>query len=221
MHLTAGKNILKAAIISLGNYSYLSLPKYGQLVPGHCVIVPMNHCISLRQTEENVWEEICKFKIYLQKMFSANGLEAVFMETAFRFKKQYHTYLECIPLPKKLAEDAPFYFTKEMADSGSKWSSNPSVTKCKEKGLRRSIPEHFEYFYVEFATGDAFAHVIDKRFDASFGREIICGILDLPFGKNVRKRVLDAAKATELLRSFLPMWKAYDFTQYLEGGEFE
>ena len=214
------KNAFKGSLISLGEYSYLSLPQYGQLVPGHCLIVPMNHCISLRTVEENVYEEIEKFKKYLQRMFFDNDLEAVFIETAIRFKKQYHTYIECIPLPKDIAEDAPFYFQKELNDSGSKWSANPKIVKCREKGLRRSIPENFEYFYVEFATGDSFAHVIEDKFPSDFGREIICGILDLPYGKNIRKRVMNLEQATSLLRSFLPMWKAYDFTQYLEGGEY-
>ena len=176
----------------------------------------------MRKAEEEVWDELQQFKKFLQRMYADNGLEAVFMETARQFKKQRHTMVECIPLPKELAEDAPFYFSKEMTDSGSQWSSNPKLIHCREKGLRRSIPDNFEYFYVEFATGDAFAHVIEgKKFKSSFGREIVCGILDLPYGKKIRKRILSPPELQQMVRSFLNMWKPYDFTQYLDGGEYD
>ncbi len=43
-------------------------------------------------------------------MFASLGQGVVFMEIVLDLKKQRHTFLECIPLEKQLAKQAPLYF---------------------------------------------------------------------------------------------------------------
>jgi hypothetical protein len=43
-------------------------------------------------------------------MFYAQGRDVVFIETAMQFKKQYHTFVECVPLPKDFDLDPAIYF---------------------------------------------------------------------------------------------------------------
>jgi hypothetical protein len=43
-------------------------------------------------------------------MFESFGRSVVFIETAFHFQKQRHTYIDCIPLPSELAQDVSLYF---------------------------------------------------------------------------------------------------------------
>src|SRR3990167_2303023 len=93
-----GTKINKRLLISIGDYNYLSLPQFGQLVPGHCIIVPFSHSLSLRTCDENTYEEIQLFKKYLVRMYKSHNMEPVFFESAINFRKQYHTYLECVPL---------------------------------------------------------------------------------------------------------------------------
>ena len=41
--------------VAYGNLAYLMLPMAGRLVPGHCIIAPVNHCASSRAADEDVW----------------------------------------------------------------------------------------------------------------------------------------------------------------------
>ncbi len=40
-------------------------------MPGHCLIVPVEHVASARQVDEHVWTEIRNFKKCLLQMFMA------------------------------------------------------------------------------------------------------------------------------------------------------
>jgi hypothetical protein len=50
------------------------------------------------------------FRKYLSRMYSNSGSGVLFLETVMELKKQRHTYLDCIPLPKQLANQAKAYF---------------------------------------------------------------------------------------------------------------
>ena len=43
-------------------------------------------------------------------MCAAQNKGALFMECALNFKKQRHTFIDCIPLPWELCDEAPMYF---------------------------------------------------------------------------------------------------------------
>lgn len=51
-------NLDRSLILSIGNFSYLALPKRGSLTPDHCLIIPMEHITSLNAADEGVSEEI-------------------------------------------------------------------------------------------------------------------------------------------------------------------
>lgn len=46
----------------------------------------------------------------LIQMFAEEDLGVIFMETVINIMKNYHTVIECIPIPWDLAQDAPAYF---------------------------------------------------------------------------------------------------------------
>lgn len=46
----------------------------------------------------------------LMRMFADRDQGVVFYETVLSFKQQRHTYIEAVPLPWDLYEDAPAYF---------------------------------------------------------------------------------------------------------------
>ena len=47
-----------AAIVALGQKTYLSCTLTEELVPGHCLIVPQQHCMSTLELDDEDWEEI-------------------------------------------------------------------------------------------------------------------------------------------------------------------
>ncbi|PNX86767.1 cwf19-like protein 2-like, partial [Trifolium pratense] len=71
-------------VVSIANFTYLMLPQRQPLVPGHCCILPIHQ-----------------------------DKEAVFLETVMGLAQQRrHCMIECIPLPKDIAKEAPLYFKK-------------------------------------------------------------------------------------------------------------
>lgn len=69
------------------------------------------HVPSTRSVDDYVWEEIRNFKKCLIMMFGEQDKDVVFLETVMGLAKQRrHCMIECIPLPRELAEEAPHYF---------------------------------------------------------------------------------------------------------------
>jgi len=60
-----------------------------------------------------VWGEIRNFKKCLIMMFAKQDKEVVFLETVMGLAQQRrHCMVECIPVPKDIAKEAPLYFKK-------------------------------------------------------------------------------------------------------------
>ena len=62
--------------VQVSDIGYLSLVqscRRGCLVPGHCLIVPMDHVASCRLADEQVWTEMRNFKKCLVQMYAAEA----------------------------------------------------------------------------------------------------------------------------------------------------
>ncbi|XP_057446194.1 uncharacterized protein LOC130738264 [Lotus japonicus] len=169
-------------IVSIANWTYLMLPQWQLVVPGHCCILPIHHESATRSVDDNVWVEIRNFKKSLITMFAKQGKEVVFLETLLGLAEQRrHCMIECIPLPQHIAKQAPLFFKKAIDEADDEWSQHNAkkLIDTSQKGLRNSIPEHFPYFHVEFGLNKGFVHVIDdeKLFKRSFGLNVIRGLL--------------------------------------------
>jgi hypothetical protein len=53
----------KAPIIAMGTRVYLSCTLSEELVPGHCLIVPIQHHLNMLEGDDDVWDEVrvCSF----------------------------------------------------------------------------------------------------------------------------------------------------------------
>jgi len=72
----------------------------------------LQHDSSARNVDNNVWEEIRNLNKCLM-MFSKQEKDLVFLETVISLSKQRrHCFIECIPLPREIARQAPLYFKK-------------------------------------------------------------------------------------------------------------
>lgn len=117
----------QCAMISLATQTYLALPLVQELVPGHCLIVPLQHVTSMLECDDDVWDEVrvrdktClhsarmlnlkqNFQKCLIRMFNEQGCGVIFMETAMNFRRHRHTVIEAIPVPYEVYEESPAYF---------------------------------------------------------------------------------------------------------------
>ena len=130
-----------------------------------------------------------------------------------------HGFVECVPIPSRVAANAPMFFKKAIDESESEWSTHAGkrcLSTAPPKGLRQSIPESFPYFHVEFNMRGGFAHVVDDetRWNGDFGRDVLVGLLGLPT-ENAKKRALAPAVLKREMDAFLDAWEPVDWTKQL------
>uniref|UniRef100_A0A6N2MSN5 Cwf19-like C-terminal domain-containing protein n=1 Tax=Salix viminalis TaxID=40686 RepID=A0A6N2MSN5_SALVM len=211
----------KHLVVSIANFTYLMLPQGQPIAPGHCCILPMQHDSSSRNVDNNVWDEIRNFKKCLIMMFSKQEKELVFLETVINLSQQRrHCLIECIPLPREIAKQAPLYFKKAIDEAEDEWSQHNAkkLIDTSEKGLRGSIPKDFPYFHVEFGLSKGFVHVIDdeKNFNTNLGLNVIRGMLQLPEEDMYRRRRHESVEVQKLaVAKFAQDWEPFDWTKQL------
>ncbi|XP_052199215.1 uncharacterized protein LOC127806162 [Diospyros lotus] len=209
-------------VVAIGNFTYLSLPHWQCIVPGHCCILTLQHESATRSVDNNVWDEIRNFKKCLIMMFAKQEKDLVFLETVMGLAQQRrHCLVECIPLPQDIAKQAPLYFKKAIDEAEDEWSQHNAkkLINTSEKGLRGSIPKDFPYFHVEFGLDKGFVHVIDdeKQFQSNFGLNVIRGMLRLPEEDMFSRRKRDSLETQkQAVSSFARDWEPFDWTKQLD-----
>ncbi|KAF8660676.1 hypothetical protein HU200_057502 [Digitaria exilis] len=213
----------KHLVIAIGNFTYLMLPQFEPVVPGHCIILPLQHESSTRTVDQNVWGEIRNFKKCLLKMFAQQDKDVVFMETVISLARQRrHCMIECIPVPSDVSSNAPMYFKKAIDEAEEEWTQHEMkkvIPTSASRNLRQAIPENFAYFHVEFGLDRGFVHVIDdeSKFSAGFGLNIIRGMLQLPEEDMHRRRRHESMdNQKQAVASFKKDWEPFDWTKQLD-----
>ncbi|KAK8495827.1 hypothetical protein V6N13_026302 [Hibiscus sabdariffa] len=212
----------KHLVVAIANFTYLMLPLWQPVVPGHCCILPMQHELATRTIDNNVWDEIRNFKKCLTMMFAKQDKELVFLETVMGLAQQRrHCMIECIPVPRRIAKQAPVYFKKAIDEAEDEWSQHNAkkLIDTSEKGLRGSIPKYFPYFHVEFGLNKGFVHVIDdeSQFKSSFGLNVIRGMLHLAEEDMYRHRRHQSVEdQKQAATNFAREWEPFDWTKQLD-----
>ncbi|XP_021864406.2 uncharacterized protein [Spinacia oleracea] len=142
-------------------------------------------------------------------MAARQDKEMIFLETVHSLaQQQRHCLIECIPLPKDIAKEAPLYFKKAIDEAEDEWSQHNAkkLIDTSQKGLRACIPKNFPYFHVEFGLNKGFVHVIDDetQFKSSFGLNVIRGMLQSQDENMYRRRQNESVDAQkEAVASFV------------------
>ena len=132
------------------------------LVPGHYRISPRDHVNSMTQADENQYEEVRLIENCLRRMITKAGMGCIMMETVrsavlspvtynpqtnLNFTQvlrsgddsHHHTYIDFIPVPKRVEQDAPLYFKQALMDSDEQWSQHKKIFETTKRGLRRCV----------------------------------------------------------------------------------
>ncbi|TKV91439.1 hypothetical protein SEVIR_9G096700v4 [Setaria viridis] len=213
----------KHLVVAIGNFTYLMLPQFEPVVPGHCILLPLQHESATRTVDQNVWGEIRNFKKCLLKMFAQQDKDVVFMETVISLARQRrHCMIECIPVPCDVSSNAPMYFKKAIDEAEEEWTQHEMkkvIPTSASRNLRQAIPENFAYFHVEFGLDRGFVHVIDdeSKFSAGFGLNVIRGMLQLPEEDMHRRRRHESMdNQKQAVASFMKDWEPFDWTKQLD-----
>ncbi|GAA5902277.1 uncharacterized protein JCM6883_001353 [Sporobolomyces salmoneus] len=238
-----------APTVALGTRAYLSLMETEELVPGHCRIVPLSHCLScLEVDEEEGWEEIKNFMKTLMQMFAQEDKGVVFFETITSHKFQKHSYIEAIPVPFDLFDQLPIYFQEAISTSESEWSQHKKlITFSSNRPFRRALVPNLPYFMVQFdyKGENGYGHIIEGIDDAPdrdldgeeqrgevgekgggefaryFAQEIIGNLLDLAPRLWRKPKRLDRRDNGKRIEAFRKKYDQYDWTKMLSGFDSE
>eukprot|EP00727_Mastigamoeba_balamuthi_P005807 m51a1_g1846 hypothetical protein (790) ;mRNA; f:583903-586342 len=199
----------RGLVVSHGETVYLSLPQRGSLVEGHCVLVPTQHTTAMRAADEDVVREVEAFKSALVRMFRAQGKGVLFMETATNFKRSYHTFVDVVPLPRHLADEGPLYFKQSIMGSDTEWAQHKKLIDTRGRGLHRSIPKDFPYFFVDFNGEGGFVHVVEDegKFPHYFGRSVVAGMLELGPESYLKPRRSSPQEEAQAVQRFARQWE--------------
>lgn len=115
--------------MAMGTRAYLSCTTDEELVKGHCLIVPIQHHLTMLDGDDDMWDEVrvsyirflsdwltCakNFMKCVMRMFAEEDQGVIFYETVVSLKKQKHTCIECIPLPWSVYDMIPGYFKVQL-----------------------------------------------------------------------------------------------------------
>lgn len=212
------ERIDKNLVISLGEYAYLAIPKTGRMMPGHTLIIPMQHSPSIRLVSPEVVNEIRNFQKSLIRLWDEMDCDIVFMETAKDLGGRRHSYVECVPVPRSAAEELPIYFQKALMECESEWADNKKIHKT-SKGIHSAIPDNFPYFHIEFGGSGGYAHVIEhpSSWPKHFGHSILGGILQLEPEIWINPPKTSQSVLMKQKQDFIQRWDRYDWTKALDG----
>jgi len=203
-------------LLALGNHVSLVLcPSNMALTEDSCYLVPLRHAESFRACEEEVWDEVQRFRTALRRMFAAAGRGVLFCETVLPSKNLWQARMEVVPVPPRVEQDAAMYFKSALTEQAEEWGTHTKLLSTKEKGLRRTVPKGFSYFNCEFS-GGGFAQIIEtSAFPRDFALDTIAGMMQLdPVRFKRKQRPKDGDKAMVL--SFAKRWKEFDWTLELD-----
>ncbi|KAJ3519369.1 hypothetical protein NMY22_g13240 [Coprinellus aureogranulatus] len=230
----------KAPVIAMGTRVYLSCTLTEELVPGHCLIVPIQHHLNMLEADDDVWDETRNFMKCLMRMFSEEDKGIIFYETVISLKHQKHTVIECVPLPWEAYDLIPGYFKESILASEAEWSQHKKLIdfSARPGGFRRAMVPNLPYFMVQFDyKGEkGYGHVIEGTADAMehedgleegekgggdfpwyFAGEIIGGVLELEPRRWRRPKRISPASNKDRVESFRAKYRKYDWTGMLEG----
>ncbi|PCH40153.1 hypothetical protein WOLCODRAFT_136692 [Wolfiporia cocos MD-104 SS10] len=229
----------KAPIIAMGTRAYLSCTLTEELVKGHCLIVPIQHHLTMLEGDDDVWDEVRNFMKCLMRMFAEEDKGVIFYETVINLKWQKHTYIECVPLPWAQFEDIPGYFKESILMSETEWSQHKKLIdfSARPGGFRRAMVPNLPYFMVQFdykgekgyghvieGTGDAAGNGDDPEGDLDegekgggefprwFAAEIIGNLIDLEPRRWRRPRRIDFYQNKQRVTESKQKYDQYDWT---------
>ncbi|KAF9351252.1 hypothetical protein BGX26_010708 [Mortierella sp. AD094] len=204
-----GRNPPQMPVVSMGNRVYLGLPLYKEFLPGHCMIVPIQHVTSTLECDDDGWDEIRNFMKCLIQMNAAQDKSVIFSETVINLK--WHKHTEAI-----LSADEEWSQHKKLIETDTKDSSNG--------GFRRRLTSKLPFFHVWFGSPDkGYGHVIENsdKFEEYFVKEVlasICEMDSLQWSRRNTKRI-PAAENSRRVEAFKKSWQAWDWTRTLEDNK--
>lgn len=196
-------------VASINEEVYLSAPK-GALVPGHFLLVPIDHKVScVAAAPPELVQEIDQYTAALRKHGAANKTQLVVYEhNISRPGVMKHMHVQAIPVPDALAASVRPAFESVGSTAGVTFEVVPA-------GQALSVPDGAQYFRAVMPTGETLLYVVPtdgppSSLQVSFGRGVLAAVLGTPEKRNWKTCVLPKDEETALVEKFKEGFKSYD-----------
>ncbi|CAI5937187.1 unnamed protein product [Closterium sp. NIES-64] len=111
-------------VVSVGEHCYVALPK-GPLVPGHVLILPIEHFPSVISLPSDALAEMWRYMGALRKCFEAQGQTVVAFERFLQLRAATHAHVNVVPIPQGKADQVLPAFTAAAASHNFQFASVP------------------------------------------------------------------------------------------------
>ncbi|KRY75958.1 CWF19-like protein 1 -like protein, partial [Trichinella pseudospiralis] len=204
----SSEEVQKHLIISIGDSAYLSLTK-GGLCDDHFLITPIGHIQSMIEADDDVLEDIEKYKESLRKFFAAQDRTVVFFERNYRTQ---HLQVHAVPIANSKSVFVRQCFIQAAANHGvdmAELSEDVALIDIASPGC--------PYFYAELPYGQRLFVRRMKQFPVQFAREALTNkdLLNCPERIDWRQCALSVEEETALALKFRSLFSPYDFNQNL------
>ncbi|KAL1230321.1 CWF19-like protein [Trichinella spiralis] len=204
----SSEEVQKHLIISIGDSAYLSLTK-GGLCDDHFLITPIGHIQSMVEADDDVLEDIEKYKESLRKFFAAQDRTVIFFERNYRTQ---HLQVHAVPIANSKSMLVRQCFIQAAANHGvdmAELSEDVSLGDIASPGC--------PYFYAELPYGQRLFVRRMKQFPVQFAREALTNkdLLNCPERIDWRQCALSVEEETALALKFRSLFSPYDFNQNL------
>lgn len=200
----AGTEVEKHLIVSVGDFSYLAMPK-GALSSNHVLILPIGHFPSSLDIPDEVKNEMDQFKKSLLATAKSHGQDILFFERNF---KSQHLQIQAVFVPSLKLEEFDRILTS---------TCKPYKIDLVSLADGASLSEVFEpgnlYFAIEFNGRQVrYCSIEASTFPLQLGREIAANILQCPNKVNWKDCALEQNEESRLVLKFRSTFSDHDFT---------
>ena len=152
-------------------------------------------------------------------MYAKEDKAVLFCETVLPSSASFwQTKMEVLIVPKTIGQDAPLFFKTSLAEQAEEWGTHQKLMTTDGKGLRRTVPKTFPYFYLEYGSNSSgYAQIIESsRFPRDFAVDTVGGMMHMDPMRFRRRQKTNESEERKLIRSFLDKWKPFDWTLELD-----
>ena len=204
-------------IVTVGEKVYCAMPK-GPLTMDHVLILSVDHVQSMVSADENLRNEVKKFKDAFVLMANAEGKVLVCFERNYKCS---HMQIQIIPVPKSKSKSLKSSFMNAAQLAGIELTV---MEENNQVGSLYSVPKYmffqvwdlvFEgtpYFCVELPDGTRLFTRQMNKFPLQFGREVLAGpsLLDCEEKVDWKNCILGEEKETEVTKQLKNKFKQFD-----------
>ena len=216
----ASKSVKVHLIASIGEHSYVSLPR-GGVADNHVIVTPIDCVPNRLLLSATAKAELKRYGTAIENFHQSNSQATLTFERAIRTKGRDHMHEQFIPVPTDLIAQAITSFTKAAENYQLHFHEIFDPIKDADEFVLNDIEggPYQEFFYISIPVDDAgahrrfvYVHESDKnhRFPMHFGLEVAANALNRPERANWKNCLLSENEEVTATENFRKVFERFD-----------